>query len=366
MEVSSAPAAVPESQRGSGFLNGLAWFFSGAVLPMGSFSFYRAATRRSVGMAILFFFAFTLFITTLSTISIGTSMAGLTNDIRQAYQQGKVPEITITGGIAHVDGPQPVIFYDSTRTGTQGSNGPIFVAADTTGRITQIDQSVYEQGFLLTRTELHILNSGGRYQRMPLSQLNQLFSQDPLLINGETVSRAWVGFSAILSILVFVGLVLWNSLVRLMIIALLALVFWGIGSLIRPKIGFEPFIITGLYAIVPAIYISHLFSRSGASFPGLQTCLLVIFWIAGLVGALGNDKFFTAPNPLRLWTALLGVPMLVLFIVDMFVTLPEPVGKAALWVVTALTILALIVVRLYFHLTSMQAPPAPSAPMPAA
>jgi hypothetical protein len=293
-------------------------------------------------------------------------MAGLAADIRQAYQQGKVPAITISGGIAQVDGPQPVILYDSLRMGGQGSNGPIFVAADTTGHITQIDQSVYEQGFLLTRTELHVLNTGGRYQRMPLNQLNQLFNRDPLLINGETVSNAWMGISAILSILVFLGLILWNSLVRLMIIALLALIFWGIGSLIRSKIGFEPFIITGLYAIVPAIYISHLFSRSGASFPGLQTCLLVIFWVAGLVGALGNAKFFAAPNPLRLWTALLGVPMLLLYVIDMFVTLPEPGGKVALWVVTALTILGLIVLRLYFHLTSMQAPAAPGAPQPAA
>jgi hypothetical protein len=58
--------------------------------------------------------------------------------------------------------------------------------------------------------------------------------------------------------------------------------------------------------------------------------------------------------------------MLLLYVVDMFVKLPDPGGKIALWVVTALTILALVVLRLYFHLTSMQAPPAPSAPQHAA
>src|SRR5512142_1332323 len=107
MDVSSQSAPLASADPDRGFLSGLGWFFSGAVLPMGSLGFYRTASKRSVGVAILFFFVFTVFITVLSTISIGASMTSLVDGIHQAYQQGKVPNITISGGIAQVDGPQP-------------------------------------------------------------------------------------------------------------------------------------------------------------------------------------------------------------------------------------------------------------------
>lgn len=359
MEISSVPVATDEKNASPGFLHELGWFLSGAVLPMGSLSFYREAARRRVGTAILFFFSFTIFITIISTIGLAVTMAGFVREIRQAYEQGRVPAITIGGGVAQVDGPQPAIFLND-RT----SRGAILVAADTTGQLTEIDQSQYTQGFLLTRTELHMLTPSQGYQRLPLSALNTLFNRDPLIIDEQTVSAAWVTFSAIFSVLAFIGLVLWNSVVRLMILAVLALVLWGIGSLIRPKVGFGPYIITGLYAIVPAIYISHVFSKSGVSLPGLQTTLLLIFWAAGLVGALSDMKFFRSEGYARLWTALLGVPMLVWFIVDMLVTLPTPGAQIALWAVLALTGAALIGVRLYFHLVEMQPPAQPVPPQP--
>ena len=357
MEISSAPAVAVQKSAPSGFLHELAWFFSGAVLPLGSLSFYREAARRKVGIAILFFFTFTILITILTTISVAVGMAGFVSEIRQAYQRGTVPAITIRAGVAQVDGPQPAIFFND-RT----SQGAILVAADTTGRLTEIDRSRYTQGVLLTRTELHILNPNQGYQRVPLSDLNTMFNQDPLLINEQTVSTAWVTFSAVVAVLVFIGLVLWNSVVRLMIIAMLALILWGIGTLFRPKVGFGPFIITGLYAIVPAIYISHLFNRSNVTFPGLQTVLLLIFWAAALIGALSDEKFFRAPRSLRLWTALIGLPMLIWLIVDMFAKLPTPAGEIALWAVVALTGAVLIGVRLYFHLTEMQPPAQPAPP----
>jgi uncharacterized protein DUF1189 len=357
MEISSAPAAVAQKSAPSGFLRELAWFFSGAVLPLGSLSFYREAARRKVGLAILFFFTFTILITILITISIGVAMAGFVSEIRQAYQRGTVPAITIRGGVAQVDGPQPAIFLND-RT----SQGAILVAADTTGRLTGIDQSRYNQGLLLTRTELHILNANQGYQRVPLSDLNTMFNQDPLVINEQTVSTAWVTFSAVVTVFVFIGLVLWNSVVRLMIIAMLALILWGIVSLFRPNVGYGPFIITGIYAIVPAIYISHLFSRSGVTFPGVQTVLLLIFWALALFGALSNEKFFHVDRVSRLWTALLGVPMLIWLIVDMYAKLPTPAGEIALWAVVALTVAVLIGVRLYFHLTEIQPPAQPAPP----
>ncbi|HTP02148.1 MAG TPA: DUF1189 family protein [Anaerolineales bacterium] len=366
MEVPSevVPVAEPNSVE-SGFLYELAWFASGAVLPMGSLSYYRRASRRSVGVAILFFFILTLVITTMTTINVAATMVQVVDKIREGYRQARVPTIVIRSGIAEVDGPQPFIIANQ-RT----SRGAILIAVDTTGQMTGIDQSRYDQGLLLTKTEMHVLDQNGRYQRVPLSELNSMFQRDPIVIDENTVSNAWVGFSAAAAMLSFIGLVLWNSVVRLMIVATLALIFWGIGSLIRPKVGFGPFIITGMYALVPAIYIWHLFSRSHASFFGLQTILLLFFWAVGLVGALAGGRFFAANVLARLWTALIGLPMILVLAIDTLVRIPSQGWAIAVWVVTLLTMLALICVRLYFHLRDLgpsaiaAEPTSPQGPTP--
>jgi hypothetical protein len=341
------PEAQPgKKANGAGCLGELGWFFSGAVLPMGSFTYYRKAAGKSVGSAILFFIILTLVISTLATISAGIAMFSVMNGIQKAYADGDVPEITITNGVAEVDGPQPFILFDET--GASGER--ILVATDTSGEITEIDTRLYDQGFLLTRTDLHILNQQRNdYQVVPLTELHTLFEQDPIIINAQTVSQAWGIMAAVLVVVVFIFLVLWHTVLRLMIISMMALIAWGIVSLIRPKTGFGPIIITGLYAIVPAIYFSHLFSRSGLSFPGLQTFFLVIFWVIGLVVTFTDTKFFNEDRPLRLWTAFIGLPMLLLFIVDMFWEIPSPTGPIVLWVTTLLTMLVLIGLRLYFR-----------------
>lgn len=349
MNLSSQSALMESSSPGRGFLSEFGWFASGAVLPMGSLGYYRAASRRSVGLAILFFSVFTILISILTTISVGVGMVGVVAQIREAYQQGRIPDITIKGGVAQVDGAQPwIILEDHVRSES------MFVAVDTSGRIASIDTSLYRQGFLLTRTELHMLTTTQGYQRVPLSEINAAFERDPIVINENTVADAWVKLSAITAVLAFLFLVLWNCVVRLMIIAFLALIFWGMASLFRPKLGFGPFIITGLYAIVPAIYLSHVFTRSQASFFGLQTILLILFWAAGLTAALSQDRFFTVEKDLRLWTAALGAPMILWFIVDMFAELPSPGALIALWSITLLTGLVLAGLRLFFHLQDMQ------------
>ncbi len=360
MELPSEPSAAVQPASAPGFLENVAWFFSGAVLPMGSLSFYRNATRRTVGLAVLFFIVFTVFISVLTTITVGIGMADVVSYIHDGYASGRIPTITISNGMAQVDGPQPLVLLDE-----ETSNGSTLMAIDTTGRLQEIDQSRYVQGFLLTRYELHVLNNTGRYQRMPLSEINAMFSSDPLIINEQSITNAWVTLGAVITILALIGLVLWNTVVRLMIIAMIALILWGIGSLFKPKIGFGPFIVTGLYAIVPAIYVSHLLTRSEASFPGLQTLLLMVFWAAGLLAALSGGKFFTDERPMHLWTALIGLPMVVWFIVDMFAKLPSPGAQIALWVLTVLTMVVLICVRLYLRL-SASAPAGPATPAPPA
>jgi uncharacterized membrane protein len=80
----------------------------------------------------------------------------------------------------------------------------------------------------------------------------------------------------------------------------------------------------------------------------------MVFWVAGLAVNLANIKFFTDEQPMRLWTALIGLPMLITFIVDIFWQFPSPYGIAALWAITLLTVLVLISLRLYFRFKGQQ------------
>jgi hypothetical protein len=344
-ENTSLPSQLEKKANGAGCMGELAWFFSGAVLPMGSFVYYRKASQKSVGSAILFFIIFTLVISVISTISFGLTMFSVIEGIQKAYTDGDVPEITIAHGVAEVDGTQPFVLID----GEDANGQSILVAADTTGKIKEIDTNRFDQGFLLTQTELHVLNRQNDYQTLPLSELHTAFQRDPIIINAQTVSQAWGVIAAIIVILAFIFLVLWQTVVRLMIISMIALIIWGVVSLIKPNTGFGPIIITGLYAIVPAIYLSHLFSRSGFGLPGMQTFFLLLFWVTGLVVNLTDTRFFKDDRPLRLWTALIGLPMLLLYIVDVFWQIPSPYGPAVLWVVFILTGLTLVGLRLYFR-----------------
>ncbi|MCE9645795.1 MAG: DUF1189 domain-containing protein [Chloroflexi bacterium] len=358
MNENSAPEIqIGKKETGSGCLGEAGWFFSGTILPMGSFSFYRKAAQRSVGSAILFFIVFTLAISTLVTINLAVNIFSVIGGIRQSYADGKIPEITIAHGVAEVNGRQPFILVDEqSSAGTQ----PTFVAVDTTGTITEIDTSRYTQGFLLTRTELHVYNLQNGYQAFPLSELNTAFEKDPILINAQTMSQAWGVMSTVVVILAYIFLILWYVVVRLMIISMIALILWGIVTLIKPNTGFGPIINTGLYAIVPAIYLSHLFSRSNISFPGLQTFFLLIFWIIGLVANFADIKFLTDELPARLSTALIGLPMLLLFVLDIFWQFPAPYDLVALWSVSMLTGLVLIGLRLYYRFKD-QKPATPPA-----
>ena len=346
-EIQSQQEQVETNTR-SGCFGELGWFASGSVLPLASLTFFRKASQRRVGLAILFFFSFTLIITLLSTIGLGISMGVVTEDIRQAFEDGTFPEIIIRDGVAEVDAPQPIILFD----GDTGSN-TTFVAIDTTGEIKRIDRYNYSQGILLTLSDLHLYNEG-QYQVLSLDDLNTAFEKDPIVINTETVTNAWkifsIGFVLIASIFIF----LWYSIVRLMILALYALVLWGLVSLIRPNTKFDPIIISGLYAIVPAIYLTYLFGRIGISFPGLQTIFLLPFWIAALLASLSDAKFFSTERPLRLWTALIGLPMLIVFCIDKLSEFPSPYGPAILWGIAILTMLTIVGLRLFFRYREQQ------------
>jgi hypothetical protein len=106
-----APEVQIEEKKagGPGCLGQVGWFLSGAVLPMGSLSYYRKASQKSVGSAILFFILFTLALSTLSTINVAVNMFSAIKGIQQSYADGEIPEITIANGVAEVSGKQPWI-----------------------------------------------------------------------------------------------------------------------------------------------------------------------------------------------------------------------------------------------------------------
>ncbi|MBI3163794.1 MAG: DUF1189 family protein [Chloroflexi bacterium] len=337
---------VTTKSTSAGCLGEIGWFLSGAVLPFSSLSYYRKAAQKSVGSAVLFFVVFTLFISTLSTISIAISLFSGIGSIQQAYVDGDIPSITISNGNAVVDGEQPYVLVD----GPDETGQNMFVGVDTTGIYTEIDPDIYYQGFLMTETELHMLTPRNGYQSFPLSDLNTAFEKDPIIINADTVSQAWVFISLLIVIFGFIFLAFWNTIIRLMIILVIALFMWGIVTLLRPKTGFEPIIITGLFAIVPAIYLSYLFERVTLRFPGLQTFFLLVFWTIGLLSNFLNVQFVTEERPLRLWTALIGIPVIITYIVDVFVTFPSPYGVAALWAISLITGIVIIGLRLFLRL----------------
>lgn len=329
-------AAKPQSPV-SGCLNELGWLGAGFVMPCASLMLYRRAARRRVIWAALFFLLFSLVLTTLTTINIGTAMFSARKDIQQVFDTGEMPEITIRDGVATTDAEQPLVLLDEERT---------IIMIDTDSTYRQIDRSRYDRGILLTSHSLHLLDNNGRYQEMRLRDLNEAFG-NPIIINADSVNRFWIGFSAIATVLVFFALVVWNTLVRFMYVTMLALVIWGAISLFRRDTGFGLVLNTGLYAIVPAVYAHYLLGRLGVQFITLQTMLLLPVWAIALVAALAEpgSGFLRDERPLRSWRALIGMPMLLVFALD--VVLAWPKGKFVVWPVALLTFVVLLAVGVW-------------------
>lgn len=307
-----APGAAASAQPQSpGCLSAIGWLGAGWVLPCFSLNFYFLAARRRAASALIFFFVFTLAITSLQTLALIRGLFQAGAEIRRGFESGSFPEITISGGEAQVDGPQPMVLFDESDT---------WVAIDTTGELTEIDRQRYRQGFLLTRTTLVMLDNNGRYQELSLRDLQLALDTDPLIINGDTTTAYWAGFSVIAVIAAFLFLILWNAVVRLAYVALIALALWGIAALIRPGTGFGPVLITGLYAVVPALFISFLLSQIQINIPFTTTFFLVVFWGVGLAGAFlprtaapassSVGDYFRAERTLRGWRAVIALPLL--------------------------------------------------------
>ncbi len=328
-----ARVAGTDREGGQGCLREVAWLGAGLVLPCGSLTFYRRAARRKVGLAVLFFALFALLVSTLATAGVAGALLSTSSDVRQAFESGEVPVIVIEDGVARVDADGPIVLLDE--------RGMIIVI-DVTGEYEALDPSTHEQGFLLTRTSLHVMNDDGRYQEISLSDLHQMLGRNPIVIDGDSVAGAWTTFSAVFTVLVFGASLAWNGLVDLAYLAVLALVIWGLVSLFRSNTGFGSILTTGLYALVPATYLHYLFGLVGIRFLTLQTLLLLPIWAAALAVVLMEPSggLLRGERPMRLWRALIGLPARIVLCLDLIGVLPHRAVVA--WAAAAVSLIAFI------------------------
>jgi hypothetical protein len=348
VDIVTTEISSPNTAANQGCLKQAMWLGAGFVLPCASFTFYRHAAKRKVALAVAFFLIFTAAITLLSTITVGQAMFLTTRNIKQSFADGDFPEIIIEDGIAEVEGPQPNILF--------AEQGSAFII-DTTGAIQELDRTQYHQGFLLTKHSLHILNKR-EYQEVSLQDLHDAFNQNPIIVNADTVTTLWGGISVVFVILAFVGIALWNLVGRLMYIAFVALIFWGITSLIRPKTDFGPVLVSGLYAFVPAYYFHYLLGRVGIRFIFLQTLILIPIWILALLANLwdGGPQLISGTRTPRLWRAFIGIPALALFSLDAIFHWEK--GPWLIWPTALLTMFVFIVIDTLTLQTSPEPEPA--------
>lgn len=251
-----------------GIVDELGWVGRGFFQPLYNLQFYRAATQKSLIDAILFFIVFGTLLTIISTFNLSRNLRSAADDIRQAFASGEFPEIVIENGLATVRARQPLILLEEPGT---------IVILDTTGAFQSIDTSRYSQGFLLTRDRLHAY-SDGEYQVVQLRDLNDIFG-NPIVINRETALNFWRSFTSIFSVAAFIGIGLWNLAVKFMWLTFLAVLVWGVLSAFNTRSEYGPVLTVGIYALVPAVYLSFLLGQIGISFCGLQTGLLLVIWV---------------------------------------------------------------------------------------
>ena len=266
-EASPSDERTIEPDEGS-IASELAWLGRGFFQPLYSLQFYQAAVQKSLIDAILFFVVFGTLLTIISAINLSRNLSSTADDIEQAFASGEFPEIAIANGLATVRARQPLILLEG-----EGS----IVIIDTSGAYQTIDTSRYFQGFLLTRNSLHVY-SDGDYQVVQLADLNSAFG-NPIEINRDTALDFWRSFTSIFSVAAFIGIGLWNLVIRMMWLAFLAVLVWGGLSAFNLRSDFGSVLAVGIYASVPALYLSFLLGLIGISFCGFQTGLLLLIWV---------------------------------------------------------------------------------------
>ncbi len=292
----------PEAPTLAGDLSPLAWILAGFVMPCFSLNYYRRGVRRGSGLAIGFFMLFALGVTLVQTLRVGASLVTAGQDLQRAYLEGRVPTLTIQGGVAASDPARPFIISDESGT---------LIAIDTTGATRTIDRTRYAQGMLLTRTSIQILNQG-QYQTLPIIQVQQLLQMDPIILDAPGVARLWQRLTLWVTGIVLGVMLLANLLVWFLFISILTGLVRALVGLLGWRGGYGEAICVGLYAAVPAVYIAYLLGLLGIRFTGIQALVqivvMLIIFLSGAGEAAQPDA--AAWAPLHAWRSLVGLPFL--------------------------------------------------------
>ncbi len=242
------------------------WFFRALVQPIYSLPFYRTGIMKGLGWAIFFLFFFALIPTAINGVRFATGMSQASENTEDFPNMGDLRSISIEDGVARVDGTQPWV----------ASEEGMFLGIDTTGEITEIDTSRYDQGFLLTRTTLHTL-SNSEYQTYALEDFNTAFG-NPIVINEEVLNKFWGIFSNVMLVVIIVGSFLWHFVARLGSLALLALILWSVTQTWRKETEYSEVLITGIYVSVPFIYLNWAWNQIGLACFCVSAFVLLAGW----------------------------------------------------------------------------------------
>jgi hypothetical protein len=261
------PAGWVEDEEREGCAADLEWMIKGLVLSCTSGRFYRRMAERGVILAIIFLLLFGLAQTAVPTVRMVRMLGREEAALARAYERGEIPEITIRDGVVEVGGPQPLVLLDEDR---------MLMVIDTSGTYKEIDTAAYDDGLLLTERSFHVLDSSG-YERYSVQDLHAIFG-NPIVISEQMVRSRWHLISVIAGWVVFIGLLLWHTLLKLGALAALGLGIWGMASLLRPGTRYGPVLITGIYASVPATYGRWFLNEAGLRVFGLYWLLLLGAW----------------------------------------------------------------------------------------
>jgi hypothetical protein len=309
-EAERPPDATPPAEP-AGCLGSLDLWATALALAPFSPTFYRTAGRRRVIGAIGFLVLLAIFLTIFQSIGLFRNTLGGMDELRAGLESAEIPEVTIANGRATVDAPQPYVLFDQEGT---------LAVLDTTGTYTLADVSRYDVAFILTEYTLIMKGDDGDIQEAPLSELNAVFG-DPIVVNEETIASFVQTFLAAFSVIAVISIFLWAVFGNLFYVVAIGLVYWGIASLVRKGTGFAIVLITGIYALVPPLVARFLLGQFNVRFPGLFTLLYLPLFGAALAIALLDDEpgpmesrlvtSLREPRPLRVWRALVAVPLLI-------------------------------------------------------
>lgn len=309
----------------------LLFYASALVLPCMSPSFYYHASKRKLAHAIVFLLAFGMILASVKMLSIAGAMQTVRRSVTDLFASTRVPSITISEGYAKIDSPQPVVLADSQE---------MLIVLDSTGAYDgdELRTGRPNGGLIVSRDQVTLLNEQGETLIIPFSGLKR-WPWFNLRIDASVAARLVL----VTQLILFVGWALWFTWIRLMYLGLLATLVSALSSLSNRHIDISTLLITGIFATVPATYMSHLFEQMGGALYGRFTLFLMLAWATGLVAVILPRKegdLLRGRRPLRPWRALAGVPLLLAMALEPLYHGPNaPVILAVAGVVTALLFL---------------------------